>query len=380
MVKNYKIKAAVPGYFFTLQFLILSLKKRVSIVMPIYKIMLFGFISILSLLSVTCKNEVAAVEDNAVPGRRDYVWTVDTLDALYSPRGRMWGSSPTDVWATSSSNLGVALTHYNGSKWVSYRTSGMVPNAIYGFSSINIVIGAYNGQIWKFNGNNWNLFYSLKKDGHSDIVFSNIWGESINFFYVNGAYPDVNGYYNKSVIALYNNGIWYPLNTSQLSGIVTHVYRNISDNKIYLQVNGYNFPDSTKIYEYNNGEYIKLYGNIWTKGLQADISLINGEVYFVLGNSIVKRKSDKFITLLNVDNPNFYQRIWGKSSKDIFLLMTDGLVHYNGTDTQYLFHFTHGEEKPWTQISGTALFDKEVFFVTYEPPTGLSLVYHGKLE
>jgi len=52
VVKNYKIKAAVPGYFFTLQFLILSLKKRVSIVMPITKIIsLFVFITGLLFLS-----------------------------------------------------------------------------------------------------------------------------------------------------------------------------------------------------------------------------------------------------------------------------------------------------------------------------------------
>lgn len=28
--------------------------------------------------------------DNTEPGRRDYVWTVDTLADLYSPRYSMW--------------------------------------------------------------------------------------------------------------------------------------------------------------------------------------------------------------------------------------------------------------------------------------------------
>jgi hypothetical protein len=47
---------------------------------------------------------------------------------------------------------------------------------------------------------------------------------------------------------------------------------------------------------------------------------------------------------------------------------------------EYLFHFTLGDIKPWTQIYGAALFDKDVFFLLYEPPTHLKLVYHGKLE
>jgi len=48
-----------------------------------------------------------------------------------------------------------------------------------------------------------------------------------------------------------------------------------------------------------------------------------------------------------VENPNFYQRMWGRNSKDIFLLMTDGLAHYNGTDIEYLFYFNI---TPRTQI------------------------------
>lgn len=60
--------------------------------------------------------------------------------------------------------------------------------------------------------------------------------------------------------------------------------------------------------------------------------------------------------------------------------MTDGLAHYNGSDIEYLFNFTYGQAKPWTQIYGAVLFEKEVFFLVDEPPTGLSLVYHGRLE
>lgn len=335
-----------------------------------------------SLLALSTCSDNPLVDDNIPPGRRDYVWTVDTLDGLNSPRFRMWGSSPTDVWATTYSNWDVSISHFNGSEWTSYGVPGIIqPNAIYGFSSTNIFLGDENGKIWRYNGSDWNLFAELVKAGHSDIVFSNIWGENINSIYATGAYPEENGGYNMSVIAQFYLGNWNMLNTDKLYGIVTRMYKNFSDNKIYLQViGGHNFTDSTKIYEYVSGDYQKLYGNIWTKGLQSDISLINGEVYFILGNTIAKRRNNQFQTLLQVNNQNFYQRIWGRNSKDIFLLMTDGLAHYNGSDIKYLFNFKFGQATPWTQIYGAALFENEVFFLVDEPPTDLSLVYHGILK
>ena len=76
-----------------------------------------------------------------------------------------------------------------------------------------------------------------------------------------------------------------------------------------------------------------------------------------------------------VDNPNFYQKIWGRNTKDIFLMMVDGLAHCDGTDIQYVFRYGLG-----TQVFGAALFDQDVFFLIYESQTGLSLVYHGTLK
>lgn len=340
-------------------------------------ILLLGTTIIIALS--TCSDNPVNNDDNVRPGRRDYTWTVDTLDGLNSPRYRMWGSSPTDVWAITHSAWEVSVSHFDGSEWISYGLSGLInPFSIYGFSNNNIFIGAENGQIWKFNGGSWKLFSELTKDGHSDIVFDNIWGESSNNFYAFGAYPDENGYATNGVIAHFNNGKWNMLNTNALYGIVEHLYKNFSDNKIYLQViGGREFTDSTHIYEFANGKYYKLYGNIWTQGLQADISLINNEVFFVLGNRILTRKNNQFKTILNVDNSNFYQRIWGRNSKDIFLLMTDGLAHYNGRDIEYLFHFNI---TPRTQIYGASLFGSEAFFLVYEAQTGLSLVYNGILK
>jgi hypothetical protein len=294
----------------------------------------------------------------------------------------MWGSSPSDVWAITESNWENSISHFDGSRWISYGIYGLAtPFTIYGFSNTEVYFGeAGSGRIWKFDGNIWNQFAQLTKYGHNNIWIENIWGQSPSNFYAFGAYPDSNELANGSVISYYNNGNWVNINGYELKGVVEHFYINRSDNKKYLElirVGGAEFIDSSIIYEYINNGFNKIYSSLESKGTQAVLSFINNEVLFVLGNQIARRTNNQFQTILNVTNPNFYQRIWGRNTKDIFLLMTDGLAHYNGTDVEYLFYFNR---TPSTQIYGAALFEKDVFFLVDEAPTGLSLVYHGRLE
>jgi hypothetical protein len=293
----------------------------------------------------------------------------------------MWGSSPTDIWTTTTSNWDVSISHFNGSRWTSYGVPGIIqPNAIFGFSSTNIFLGDENGKIWRFVGNNWGLFAELRKEEIDYFLFENIWGKSPDDFYAVGSGPDDDGYFNSSIIAHYTNNMWTILNTDSLKGDVVHLYKNEPDNKIYFRltkIGGIVHIDSTIIYEYTQGNYKRIYSSLEVKGLQSDISLISNEVYFILGNEIAKRRNNQFQSFLQVNNPNFYKRIWGRNSKDIFLLMTDGLAHYNGNDIEYLFYFNI---TPRTQIYGAALFENDAFFLVYEAQTGLSLVYHGILK
>jgi hypothetical protein len=345
----------------------------------------FALLSLILFLLTTafsCNDDVV-IPPELQPGRRDYTWTVDTIDAPGDTYYRMWASSPTDVWATSHGDWDKSVAHFDGLRWSTYGINGIiVPSAVYGFAWNSIFITAENGEVWKYDGS-WKKFAQLTKDGHMDIAFNDIWGVTSNDFYVFGGYPDTLGAYNNSVIAHYYNNKWSMMDTKEINGVVSKLYQNFQDNKIYIltyKLGGGINPDSSIIYEYEQGNFKKIYSSIWTGGLQADISFINNEVYFILGNEIAKRANGQFQTFLQVNNPNFYQRIWGRNSKDIFLLMTDGLAHYNGSDMEYLFHFTLGDIKPWTQIYGAALFDKDVFFLLDEPPTHLNLIYHGKLK
>jgi hypothetical protein len=308
------------------------------------------------------------------------VWTIDTLSYPLATLYRIWGSSPTDIWATSPGEWNKSITHYDGQIWSSYGVNGMnTPHSIYGFAPNNIYLCTFGGEIWKYDGSSWRLFAELTKDGHSDIAFSDIWGISPSNFYVFGAYPDNNGSYNNSVIAHNTNNNWTILNTNSMRGLVAHLYENTIDQKIYLQVvkiGDSESQDSTILYEYYNSNFNKIYSGVWDYENTGDISLILDEVYFIIGKKITTRVNNEFKTFLNLDNTNFNNYIWGLNSKNIFIRMTDGLAHYNGIDIVYLKNF----DKPRTQIFGAALFEKEVFFIVYEPSTNLNLIYNGKLK
>jgi len=328
----------------------------------------------LFILSLLNCNTLEPVEDT--PGKRDYVWTVDTIETYFR---RMWASSPTDIWAVNNGDWDKSISHFDGNSWTFYGVPGLLNlTTIYGFFRNNIFVGADNGSIWKFDGTSWKLFAELKKEGTDYFLFENIWGESPNDFFAVGSGPDDKGYFNSSIITHYTNSKWDMLNTDVLKGDVVRLYKNRPDNKIYfllIEIGGAEYSDSTIIYEYTTEKYIKLYSSMEVQGLQADISLINNEVYFVLGSEIAKRVDNNFQTILKVDNSNFYQRIWGRNSKDIFLMMVDGIAHYNGSNIEYLFHYNLR-----TYIAGAVLFKDDVFFSIYESQTGLNLIYHGKLK
>jgi hypothetical protein len=349
--------------------------------MKINNLLLLPLLTIL--LNLSCNKSPTEYNDNVEPGRRDYIWTIDTLE-IYSPALKIWGSSPTDIWTISESDHYSNFLHFDGTQWTKdgvYRN--VLPHALFGFSSEYVFVGGLNGKIWRFDGNSWLQIAELGKEGTDFIAFENIWGESPSDFYAVGNGPDKNLYANYSVISHFKNNKWEMINTGDLIGDVVHLYKNYIDEKIYLQVikiGGTEFHDSTLIYEYNGISYNNIYRSAETIGVQADISLINKEVYFILGNEIALRRNDQFQTLLKINNPNFYQRIWGRNYKDIFLLMTDGLAHYNGNNVEYLFYFKDFNIRLGTEIYDTAIFENEIFLVAYEYPTQQKIIYHGVIK
>jgi hypothetical protein len=324
----------------------------------------------------SCKDDITKPE----PGRRDYEWTIDTLNYPYNAMLKIWGSSPTDVWTINGGNFDKTIFHYDGKEWTTDgKMRWLSPHSLWGFAANDVWIGGMNGQIWHYDGTEWAERVVLTINNNIQVIFNNMWGDAPNNLFAFGAFPDSQGISNNAVIAHYNNNNWEWLNTEGIRGIIEQLYIDQKTHQTYLQViqwGDIGEYDSTVIYKNIQGKFNRIYCSMWGTGSSANISLINGEVYFLLGNKISKRINNNFQTVFQIDKPNIYDRFWGRSSNDIFLSMTDGMAHYNGNSIEYLYYFS----KPNTMNFGAVIFDEEVFFLVHEYPTNLNLIYHGRLN
>ena len=131
----------------------------------IRKIILTAAACILVILNSCKSNPVTPPEIQ--PGRRDYEWTVDTINT-FNPIYRIWGSSPTDIWAITSGTYYKNIYHFDENNWNTgtYKLKDYYGlYSIYDFSSNEVYIGVQN-RIYRFNVSNWERLVGLTKDGH----------------------------------------------------------------------------------------------------------------------------------------------------------------------------------------------------------------------
>ncbi|HSH52764.1 MAG TPA: hypothetical protein VK982_13650, partial [Bacteroidales bacterium] len=167
--------------------------------------LLFLLTALLTIIFINLSCEDNPVTPNEPPpGRRDYTWEVDTVDAPNTSYYRMWASAPDDIWLVGQGTWEHSIAHFDGDKWSTYGVPEMnVAKSIYGFSKNNVYIGTAGGGIWNYDGSSWQQVAELTKNGNSNIVFDNMWGEAPNNLYAFGAYSNGMGAPNNSVIAHY---------------------------------------------------------------------------------------------------------------------------------------------------------------------------------
>jgi hypothetical protein len=377
VVKSFNLISAVPGYISKLQFSILSLKKRVPIVMSINKIILFSFISILSLLSITCKNEVTAVEDNVKPGRRDYVWNVDTLFLPFNSFTDITGTSPTDVWACGpGGDLDKTFYHFYGQSWKSDLISRpFAPISVSSIGYDNVWSSGRTGMIWKFNGSQWFQVYKHSVNGNDDITFERINTISVsNIFAVGQCFKNQD---YSGIILHYDGTIWSEINIPQIRTAFADVKK--SDNgKIYLWgLTHEQFTENRyQFYELEDNNLKEIYnGSQNTDAEYGSLLQLGNKTYFIIGYDFFSYNGTTFSKIKRLsDDPKFLNVGWGRNEKDIFIGMRDGVAHYNGENTVFLYQSTEN-----IFVRKGIVFESEVFFIGRDS-NGNNLMIHGKLN
>jgi len=332
-------------------------------------ILSFGFIFNL----FTCKNPVAP-DNSFTPGRRDYTWTIDTLNSppnLFS-LVNIWGSGPSDVWAVGPADETLnSLWHYDGISWKP-TTQRLSSNlwSVFGFGQSNVWMCDGPGRdIFYFNGNIWVNQGNYSYPGYSMLYLNSIWGTSNSELYCAGsAYDSQMG--TQPVLMKYNNNAW---NFIQLPkndfNIVT--LKKDQDNNIFFFTaikftTGYS--DTNKIYTYDGTSLKEIFKGTNNPVDNATADDIGGKVYLNIKNKIYKYIDNKLVLWKDFDGTSYGGRVFGRNENDFFGFGYDGVVHYNGTDLKTIFPTT-------MSLTNLLVLDKDIFLLCDN-----RIIVHGHLK
>lgn len=325
----------------------------------IFLALTFLTIILFSLIYLSSCDE-GPTEPEIEPGRRDYVWEVDTLKMpFFSSLHRIWGSNENDVWAVGpGGDLSNTIYHYDGEEWTTDGISrGISPISIWGFASNNVWIGGLEGRIWHFDGTDWKENFRLP---HPQFLFSgfmDIYGDQPNDVYAVGFVDSTDG--RKGMIFHYDGVEWESVNIVSTHTTLARIKRGLKTSKNYFIrgiVENDWAEDTTKILMFDGKKLIEIYSAIDTKDKTNFIQNINDEMIFVIGYSLNKYYKSQFVKFYDINESNFGIQIFGRSLKDIFLGMKGGIAHYNGNNIQYLIEIDEN------RVSEFTAFEKNVFF------------------
>ena len=322
----------------------------------------------------SCSNPTGPGEDQ--PGRRDYTWTVDTIQIFSNDILSIWGSGPKDIWGVGPGGaLNTTIWHYDGKQWKTDGISRNIsPECIFGFAKNDVWIAGQNGKIWHYDGYNWTQNYQHTINGFTGLTFYDLYGSSNHDFYAVGTVWFDNET-RRGIILHYDGSNWKQEYLADFNSYFAKVRIN-NDGKCFIhcikQDVQYNSNDTTVFYEFDRQKLIEVY-NDKDKSIRGGwMTIVSGDIVFSLNNGIYGYTNNTLQPIVKYDSQRFPGAIFGRDDKDIFLGTAEGVAHYNGTDIQLLVN-TEG----W--INDGQIFEKGVVFLDSELGKA-SFIYHGKLK
>jgi hypothetical protein len=273
------------------------------------------------------------------------------------------------------------MFHFDGTKWSNYEVPpGCNGSTLFGFSPSDVWLGGGDGNIWHYNGQDWSLNFKYQPNGWRGISVNDIWGKSSNDIYAVGVVFYDPQMFQRGFVLHYDGSTWSKVYEADFYSQFRKI-RGESDKKyidnIQLSYGKNGAPDTIQLYELRNSDLNVIYSNTIDNITYESFNKIGESVFFLISQNVFRYLNGNFEKLISFNEPNFGYQIYGRSSKDIFIRMRDGLAHYNGTDVQYLFRFSNS----YTSIRNVpAIFNKEIFFCVFDPINNINMVLHGKLK
>lgn len=340
------------------------------------KFFIASFLILLLYTQISCN----ATEpfDDIKPGRRDYTWTVDTLFLPSNFFTDITGTTPTDVWVCGpSGDLDKTFYHFDGQSWNSDLISRpFSPVSVSSISANSVWSSGLEGKIWRYNGNGWSEQFRIQTSKDTLAVFQEILAISESDIYAVGQYYISPEDYFGIILHYYNNR-WQIMTIPKTRTLFTEIGKDKYNGKIYLQgltqqdLNENNY----QLYEINSNTLTEIKSGSQNKDEFGNILNLNSRIYFIIGYDFFSYNGNTFTKIGKLsDDPKFLNVGWGRNEKDIFLGMRDGVAHYNGENTVYLYKSTEN-----IFVREGIVFEKEVFFIGSDS-YGNNLIIHGMLN
>ena len=358
-----------------------------------------ALILVLLISSFNCKSPTGPPPDNTPPGKRDYVWSIDSVDygnlpstiQLYS----IWGSSAKDVWgAGATPDVRDCLWHYNGLKW-SRATEG-TPITVSGNGSkiIDRVWGTDQNDVWAiggrifsnpegqapfvmhFDGTEWTEVTGTAND--MPLGCTAIYGSAKDDFWV-AELGDVVHYYH---------GTWtkFQIGANMLSWGITGYQGNVYVDAYDISSGGnrvvicrisngkFSIDDQTTLTN-SSGAYNGKFepSKVWASGGKLYTVWHRISMASVSGNGSVDQSS--WQTIITLPSGEYLVNTFNRTTKDFLAAGYPNLLYeYNGSDWQTIAITVGGSVAPLGTLNGVWGDDNEMFVCDVDN----GIVYHGR--
>ena len=304
------------------------------------------------------------------PGRRDYVWTEDTLDTGVYPGypNRISGTSVNDVWlSVDSGENEYGLWHYNGDTWVKQADKNfLIDLALYSVNENFVLAEGLNDKIYRYNGDSWVLEFDMWDEDYGYGI-NNFYGEEDNIIAC-GVMMSRTSDQIGPMLYRYNGSNWIKNALGFPGAAIVNV--RTYDTKTLLEC--YNPEEATNRYSICilDGSLLK---SIFQSETLIRLNSVENEIFVNNQKIIYKFNGSGFDLWKDLSNTTFKGTIWGRNEIDFLCMANDGIGHYNGTDYQTIY-------KTNIRLSCGVIFGKDVFIAGEEKEAKKVIIIHGKLK
>jgi hypothetical protein len=355
---------------------------------PVMAVLCMGLF-FLAGLCLGCK-ETPSVPPTEKPGKRDYVWVVDTINypgSFQTTMRDIWGSAPNNVYVVGHNERGFGkMFRYDGNGWAPVRLTqgegGLIAgpidlSAIYGFSANDVYAAGQrfginpnpppnfldSSLIIHFDGSRWSEV-PLPARGRQLIGLGKGSGTSIWAGGVNGVSYSNQGNAWRTVYS--DTTYWFldfEFNDQDAFALA------------YLPVPGVTVRQF--FFRWSDPAWVIVDSFSLAAGLPARfgeyaLSNIGGALYSA-GQGVFRKDGSMWTKLMDSYPHSTLLAIFGTRSQHVFSVGTGAAVfHFNGTDWHRYAQFA----RPDVYCSGVWCTDDEVFVVATDGER--TFIYHGK--